>query len=190
MHFYDLPTYLFPYKKIILIIILKRYYLNNLISQMVHCSIVKMIGQMVFTLLIKNTTPITLDMLKLICPKWKGVFLAHIQIWFFLPKFPIWKIKNFSSDAIIYKNGQYYEIRISIKLDINIGISFSFSEVDVKKESIKNIKPFIPSFEKIISNYRWISTICKPCCANWEVLNLLVFPYKCPHARWNLNMLF
>ncbi len=140
-----LPTYLFASKKIILIIILKRYYLNNLTSQMVHCSLVKMTGQMVFTLLVRNTTPITLDMLKSICPKWKGSFLAPIQIWCFLQNFPIWKIKNFSNDAIIYKNGQYYEVCISIKHDINVEISFSFFEVDVKKESIKNIKPFIPS---------------------------------------------
>jgi hypothetical protein len=75
--------------------------------------------------------------------------LAPIQIWFFLLKFPIWKIKNFNGDAIIYKNGQYYEVCIGIKLDINVGINSSFFEVDVKKESIKSIKPFIPSSKRL-----------------------------------------
>ncbi len=45
--------------------------------------IVKMINQMVFVLLVKKTTLITLDMLRLTYPKQQGVFLAPIQIWFF-----------------------------------------------------------------------------------------------------------
>jgi hypothetical protein len=64
---------------------------------MVHNSLVKMTGQMVFTLIIRNTTLITLDMLKSTCPKWQGIFLAPVQIWFFQPKFIVWKTKNFSS---------------------------------------------------------------------------------------------
>jgi len=63
---------------------------------MVHNSLVKMTGQMVFTLLIRNTTLIIFDMLKSTCPKWQGDFLAHVQIWFFQPKFLVWKTKNFS----------------------------------------------------------------------------------------------
>jgi hypothetical protein len=69
-----LPTSL---QKIFLIIIFNKY-LSNLTSQ-----IVKMINQMVFVLLVKKTTLITLDMLKLTYPKQQGVFLAPIQIWFF-----------------------------------------------------------------------------------------------------------
>jgi hypothetical protein len=64
---------------------------------MVHGSLIKMTSQMVFTLLIRKTTPITLDMLKSTCLKWQGIFLAPIQIWFFLLEFIVWKNKNSSS---------------------------------------------------------------------------------------------
>jgi hypothetical protein len=47
----------------------EKSYLNNLTSQMVHYSLIKMTSQMVFALLAKKTTLITLDMLKLTCPK-------------------------------------------------------------------------------------------------------------------------
>jgi len=47
----------------------EKKYLNNLTSQMVHYSLVKMTSQLVFALLAKNTTLITLDMLKLTCPR-------------------------------------------------------------------------------------------------------------------------
>jgi hypothetical protein len=38
-----------------------KFFKNNLTSQMVHYSLVKMTNQLVFTLLVKKTTPITLD---------------------------------------------------------------------------------------------------------------------------------
>jgi hypothetical protein len=49
---------------------------------MVHYSLVKMTSQMVFALLVKKTTLITLNMLKSTCPKWKGVFLAFAKFGF------------------------------------------------------------------------------------------------------------
>jgi hypothetical protein len=45
---------------------------------MIHYSLIKMTNQMVFGLIVKKTTPITLDMLKSIFPKWQKVFLALI----------------------------------------------------------------------------------------------------------------
>ncbi len=41
----------------------------NLTSQMVHCSLIEMNNQIVNILLIKKTTPVTMDMLKLTRPK-------------------------------------------------------------------------------------------------------------------------
>jgi uncharacterized Tic20 family protein len=64
--------------------------------------------------LIKKTTLITLYMLKLTCPKWQGVFLIPIQIWFFLLEFLIWKTKKSSSDWIFScnkNNVNYVEIK-------------------------------------------------------------------------------
>jgi hypothetical protein len=50
---------------------------------MVHYPLVKKISQMVFTLLVKKTTLLTLDMLKLTCPKWQKVFLTPSKFGFF-----------------------------------------------------------------------------------------------------------
>jgi hypothetical protein len=45
---------------------------------MVQYFLIKMISQMVFTLLVKKTTLVTLDMLKSTCPKSQGVSLTRI----------------------------------------------------------------------------------------------------------------
>ncbi len=42
-----------------------------------------MISQMILILWVKKTTPVTIDMLKLSCPKWQGVFLTPPQFGFF-----------------------------------------------------------------------------------------------------------
>jgi hypothetical protein len=47
---------------------------------MVHSSLVKMTGQMVYTLLIRNTTLVTLDMLNQVVQNDKGFFWPPVQI--------------------------------------------------------------------------------------------------------------
>jgi len=41
----------------------------NLTNKMVHCSLIKTNNQIVHILLVKKTTLVTTDMLKLTCPK-------------------------------------------------------------------------------------------------------------------------
>jgi hypothetical protein len=61
---------------------------------MVHCSLVKMTNQMVFTLLIKKTTPITQNMLKSICQNDKRSFWPPSKFGFFNQKILFEKLKN------------------------------------------------------------------------------------------------
>jgi hypothetical protein len=66
-----------------------------LISQMVHCSLVKMTNQMVHILLIKKTTLVTMDMSKLTCPKWSNGFFYAYPNWVFFSRFIGKKNQNF-----------------------------------------------------------------------------------------------
>jgi hypothetical protein len=55
-------------------------------------------SQMVHYLPIKKTISITMNMSKLICPKWQNGLLTFVQIGFFLLDFSIWKTKNSTND--------------------------------------------------------------------------------------------
>jgi hypothetical protein len=60
---------------------------------MVHSSLIKITSQMVFILLVKKTTLVMLDMLKLTCPKWPRVFWPLSKFHFFYQNFWFEKLK-------------------------------------------------------------------------------------------------
>ncbi len=64
---------------------------------------------MVLTLPIKKITSITLDMLKLTCPKWQGGFFYPYPNLVFLLEFPIWKTKNFDNELRLQKHCKHFE---------------------------------------------------------------------------------
>ncbi len=91
-----LPTFLWP--TYLLAWIFTTYllaYLPQIFFIWVKIWLVKTINQMVHTLLIKKTTPIILDMLKLVCPKWWNGLFDTCSNWFFFTRIANQKVPCF-----------------------------------------------------------------------------------------------
>jgi len=81
---------------------------------------------MILILWVKKTTPVTIDMLKLSCPKWQGVFVAPPEFGFFDQNSRIEKPKI----LVINPQGPYIGTTnrcLHILIPFFIGLSFSWA---------------------------------------------------------------